>query len=489
ARVEGQTARIDSRGNLVIENVQDVSRYDSDRREAGAALSLCIPPFCYGASSASLNLGEASIESDYASVTETAGIEAGDGGFDVRVAGDTDLAGGVIASSQGAVDAGRNHFETGGELRLADLENRAQYEGESYGVTVGLGADIADSNAGVGEDDGRADSATRAGITGIAGHREVRSGDDSGAIDPIFDAERVHDEIRAQVSITREFGQRAGATVRQWSATRRHALRSAQENATTDDRRKALRDEIRQVNLEERVMNVLVGAVTGQLGTATGKEALSAAAEEMRRISLENSSRFPGVTDGETTLTNLSGESVGVRGDGTKLGGTRLDLDTLCGSGYMRCKTQTDANGEPILDKNGMPKLELNSEGMVQFDPIAAGMELDEFLETPEGRDMAGLTGGIQGWKGTLFGVPYAPGSWQDQLIEAFAGSHDYIGGQLSGLYDEQGNARQGMSDAQSKAYDIWSGTAIPVATPFAAAELLPPEVWNGISIVLESAR
>jgi hypothetical protein len=36
---------------------------------------------------------------------------------------------------------------------------------------------------------------------------------------------------------------------------------------------------------------------------------------------------------------------------------------------------------------------------------------------------MAGPTGGVQGVAGTLFDVPYASGSWQDKLIEAFAGT------------------------------------------------------------------
>jgi len=44
---------------------------------------------------------------------------------------------------------------------------------------------------------------------------------------------------------------------------------------------------------------------------------------------------------------------------------------------------------------------------------------------------MAGLTGGIQDIKGTLFGIPYAAESWQDKLIEAFGGTHDLIGGSL----------------------------------------------------------
>ncbi|MGM0516886.1 MAG: hypothetical protein ACQER6_04735 [Pseudomonadota bacterium] len=75
-------------------------------------------------------------------------------------------------------------------------------------------------------------------------------------------------------------------------------------------------------------------------------------------------------------------------------------------------------------------------------------------------------------------------------MIEPFAGSHDFIGGQLSGLYDEQGNARQGRSAMEHKIHNTWSATgAIVLASPFAAAELLPPETWKAISILLDNAQ
>lgn len=69
-------------------------------------------------------------------------------------------------------------------------------------------------------------------------------------------------------------------------------------------------------------------------------------------------------------------------------------------------------------------------------------------------------------------------------------GTHDFIGGQITGLYDEQGNATRGRSEAQIKAHDTWSATgAIVVSAPFAASDLLPPEVWQAISILLRNAR
>jgi filamentous hemagglutinin len=103
---------------------------------------------------------------------------------------------------------------------------------------------------------------------------------------------------------------------------------------------------------------------------------------------------------------------------------------------------------------------------------------------------MVGATGGIQGYKGTLFGSPYSPGSLIDRLIEAFAGTHDTIGGKLSGLYDDQGNARRGRSPTTQALQNTWSATgAIALSAPFAAAEWLPPEVWKAIAILIKAAK
>jgi filamentous hemagglutinin len=205
---------------------------------------------------------------------------------------------------------------------------------------------------------------------------------------------------------------------------------------------------------------------------------LSAAADQMRQIMVEDSKKFAGVTDGTTTLGNLTGPSEGVRGDGQKIGGTRVDLDALCGVDNKRCETNVDGS------------LKLNEKKQAIFNPAGAGYKsLEDFLATTEGGKMAGVTGGIQGAKGTLFGTPYEIGSWQDKLIEAFSGTHDLIGGKLSGLYDEQGNATRGRSTAVKITQEVWSGVASPVSAPFATAELLSPQVWQAISILLKGAK
>jgi len=143
-----------------------------------------------------------------------------------------------------------------------------------------------------------------------------------------------------------------------------------------------------------------------------------------------------------------------------------------------------------------MPSLDhcnvVSPQGQVRFnaeDENDKPISIADFLKTPEGQKMVGLTGGVQGGKGMLFGTPYQAGSWQDKLIESFSGTHDMIGGKLSGLYDSQGNIKQGMSPTEKAVHDRWAEVAIPVTVPFAAAQSLPTQVWNAISILLGAAR
>ena len=108
---------------------------------------------------------------------------------------------------------------------------------------------------------------------------------------------------------------------------------------------------------------------------------------------------------------------------------------------------------------------------------------------------MAGLTGGVQGaegslLKGTFMGSTYIAGSWQDKLIETFAGTHDFIGGKLTGLYDDQGNIRRGMSAAEQTFYNkVVTTSAIVPSVPFAAAQGLPPEIWKAVAILLDYSK
>ena len=315
-------------------------------------------------------------------------------------------------------------------------------------------------------------------------------------IAPIFDADKVAKEIEAHVKITQEFGQQASQVINSYAKSQMNELRARYEESDLEKKR-ALQAEVDKLRFETHVLNVIVGAVTGLGGSAVTRESLAAASEEMRKITIENSRLTPEVIDdsgdGDSfILSNTSGKSVGGKWDldPTKTGGTRIDLDGLCGSHNERCITQRDPiTGSPVLDENNIPELALQ-DGRIQWNREGANNQsLSDWLKTDEGRKMAGAFGDIQGIKGSIFGISYKSGSWQDHLVEAFGGSHDFIGGQISGLYDEQGNAKRGMTEVEAKSYGAWSAVALAPSAPFAAATLLPSEVWKAISIMLESTK
>jgi filamentous hemagglutinin len=350
----------------------------------------------------------------------------------------------------------------------------------------GQGLSAALSGAGMGKDSGSTSSTTTAGISGIAGDTAKRTGDNAQGIGKIFDADKVRQEIQAQTKITQEFSKQASTTIASYSDQQKKDLQvQIRDEKTSKEDKVALKQQLDQVLLEEKVLNILVSAVTGFGETMVTKEGLKAAAEQMREVMIADSTTFKGVVDstGKVVLSNASGTSEGINGDGFKLGGTRVDLDKLCGPDNARCTFEKLADGStdtskpvtfigPIVDKP---------------DGSKGPQTVQEFLDSPQGKDMAGLAGGVQGAAGTLFGTPYEAGSWRDKLVESFAGSHDVIGGAWSGLYDKQGNAERGRSDLVKGAQDTWSATgAIVVASPFAAAQSLPPEVWKAIGILLK---
>src|SRR5690606_25056319 len=135
------------------------------------------------------------------------------------------LKGGAITSTQAAVDAGKNGFDSQGGVELQDLQNTANYEAKSRGVTVGGGEQLSSSGAGIGKDKGNAQSTTRAAISGVTGNHDVRTGDAESGVEPIFDKERVRDEVEAQVAITKAFGQQAVPAAARYADGQAVALR------------------------------------------------------------------------------------------------------------------------------------------------------------------------------------------------------------------------------------------------------------------------
>jgi filamentous hemagglutinin len=129
AVASGKQVVADVGGNLFAESLQDTSSYASQQKSLGG--SVTIGPSPWG----SISAGKSKADSNYASVVEQSGIRAGDEGFRVEVAGNTDLKGAVIASTDKAVQDGKNNLTTG-TLTVSDIQNRAEASAKTSGITL-----------------------------------------------------------------------------------------------------------------------------------------------------------------------------------------------------------------------------------------------------------------------------------------------------------------------------------------------------------------
>ncbi|TWC77689.1 filamentous hemagglutinin [Burkholderia sp. SJZ115] len=144
ARVSGDKVKVDVGGDLTMTSLQDTSNYSSNQHNTGASGS-----FTFGSGGGvDASIGHTSIDANYASANQQSGIVAGKGGFDVNVAGHTQLNGAQIAS---AAPADSNTLTTG-SLGFTDIQNKMSYSGSSEGFSTSGGltfAQTGDSASGV----------------------------------------------------------------------------------------------------------------------------------------------------------------------------------------------------------------------------------------------------------------------------------------------------------------------------------------------------
>ncbi|MDP9603329.1 UNVERIFIED_ORG: filamentous hemagglutinin [Variovorax paradoxus] len=317
ATIEGNRVTADVGGDLKITTLQDVSVGQSRQSSGGFGVSLCIPPICYGAvASVSGSAAGAKADGIFISPAVQSGIKAGDGGFDVKVAGNTDLKGAVIESTQAAIDAKKNNFSTGGTLTMTDLQNVSQSSGSSYSVSGGLSVgyttaptaatDTAPARdmtaswtgpsnrpsgaAGVGSYSGNNQaSVTKSGISGIAGDQSVRTGDNSSAGTLIKDwnTQTIIKDVQAQAQLSAQFGQNASKAVGDYANGK---LKEANDlynlaAAETDPAKKAalysqadqLENDWKEGGAYRIAAHAAVGGLTGGAGGAAGAAASSIA--------------------------------------------------------------------------------------------------------------------------------------------------------------------------------------------------------------------
>ncbi|QLR44299.1 hemagglutinin repeat-containing protein [Enterobacter sp. RHBSTW-00994] len=519
--------------NLNIESLQDTMTYKGEQKSMGGQVTVG-----YGFA-ASGNYSQSKVNANYASVQEQSGVFAGSDGYNINVKDNTDLIGGLITSSESAELAGKNQFSTG-TLSWRDLHNSAEFEGNGFGIggsmsmntNMGLGKNAApqssktvtDENGktqladgyasldknitfGIGHDSGSDSSTTRSGIntgnitiTRPDGQQQAVEGvktdittetaaANSGKLANNFDRGDVFKELNLQVSVTRDFKENAnrqiGELIDDKQALARKALQEAIVSGDTVKRDAAL-EEIYKLQYQRRLLQTLVGIVAGSPEAAITQGTLVMAATKLREETAKNSFLFPGIkavgTD-ETLLSNVSAVSGAY--DGLKLGGVRVGLDIICGKSNTRCVTQVDANGKDITDAHGVPLLAYDAQGRVSYKGDKENPTLKDILGSKDAKGLYGYTGGLQGAGGLFGDISYKPGTLKgdffDTTVESFAGTHDFIGGQLPGFYDDVGNTSRRRSDFTNTAAEVWTYAAIPQAAPFALSEVVSPELLQFI--------
>ena len=127
SKVIGKSVTANVGGNLSIESLQDTKTYVGESSNKGFSVSTNAGSL----SNVSMNSSKGKMKSDYASVTDQAGIYAGDGGFVINTAKTTSLRGAVIDST---ADSNKNKLSTK-SLDVKDVENTAEYTSRNVGMS------------------------------------------------------------------------------------------------------------------------------------------------------------------------------------------------------------------------------------------------------------------------------------------------------------------------------------------------------------------
>ena len=127
SKVIGKSVTADVGGNFSIESLQDTKTYVGESSNKGFSVSTNAGSL----SNVSMSSSKGKMKSDYASVTDQAGIYTGDGGFAINTAETTSLTGAVIDST---ANSNKNKLSTG-SLDVKDVENTAEYTSRNVGMS------------------------------------------------------------------------------------------------------------------------------------------------------------------------------------------------------------------------------------------------------------------------------------------------------------------------------------------------------------------
>ena len=291
--------------DLNIASVQDTSTFKSRDQSIGG--SATIGPSSGGSISAS----RSRVDADYASVGQQAGITAGDGGFQINVKGNTDLKGAQIASTDKAVEQGKNSLTTG-TITSSDIQNRSQYSAQSQSASAGTSQGKPGGGIGIGNASGSETSVTHSGVSGAAVtiadaqaqqaktgqspdqavaslDTSVRTGkDSSNSLAKNWNGNQLREDVEAQAKITQAFGQQASKLIGDYAEQQQKKAEDLrkQANAATDpavaaqlnDQASALESKWGPDGNMRALAHTVVGGLTGGLAGAAGAGAGTLAA-------------------------------------------------------------------------------------------------------------------------------------------------------------------------------------------------------------------
>ncbi|WP_459204222.1 hemagglutinin repeat-containing protein (plasmid) [Ralstonia pseudosolanacearum] len=128
ANVKADKVLADVGGNLNLASMQDSSHSTVHQSSTGGGFSASM-----GGASGSFSHSTSNATGSYAGVNEQTGIQAGAGGFDINVKGNTDLKGAYVASTA----TPDNNRLTTGTLTWSDIGNHSNYSASSSGFSLG----------------------------------------------------------------------------------------------------------------------------------------------------------------------------------------------------------------------------------------------------------------------------------------------------------------------------------------------------------------
>ena len=114
--------------DLKIESLQDTNDYHKISKNKGISVSYGMS----GSARVGFDNSRGSTDSHYTSVTEQAGIYAGDGGYNVQVNNTTTLTGGII---KGSSDKSKNKLSSN-SLKMNNIQNEASYSAKTSGYSL-----------------------------------------------------------------------------------------------------------------------------------------------------------------------------------------------------------------------------------------------------------------------------------------------------------------------------------------------------------------